>query len=562
MRTRRRLLAVLLLMLSLSALSATALVVRDPSGRTAGAHETRTATVSGTPTAAPAQGIQYDSGGAPSGGPHAMARIPTAPEYMVLIVLDGARPDYFTVPNIPHVQSLISNGTQYTNAWAGILESETPSGHAAIATGSQPREDGILSFDWANSDNIPVNLFSEQGVRAGALEKILRKASAPTIAGQVHKQIPSARVVALSGYKYYAADAIGGPSADAIMYYTDLPGGKFGPTGIPGHMPPASVLNAPGLVLPSRGYGLGVGNHMAMKLAGTSFAKMHQKVTLINLPEFDWPLGHVDGASRDQKDLGTLMRGFDADLAALEDTYRKAGVLDKTLFVLTADHGFSLIDHKISHQLINNIVAQAGTRIIRDTYHTAAYVWVKDETKTARVAALLAAKQNPYIQSVYFRSMGAHGPYYTRATGADLFRAAGVEAANQYLLQTFSGPNSPDVVVFLKEHSMFVAGSESSWKGDHGGAAWQSQHLPLILSGPGVRKGYTSIYPAPLMDIAPTVLRLMNIPFTGMQGIPLVDALQASSAAEQAAQQAQGSTIWPVISSLKAESRLELRAGQ
>src|SRR5947209_16744016 len=135
-----------------------------------------------------------------------------------------------------------------------------------------------------------------------------------------------------------------------------------------------------------------------------------------------------------------------------------------------------------------------------------------------------------------------------------------MENANQYLLNTFNGPNGPDVVVLMKENSSLVAGTEDTWKGDHGGAAWNSQHLPLIISGPGVRKGYVSDYPAPLMDIAPTALTLLNVPSTGMQGSVLADALTGPSAAQTATQKAQGRTLWPVILSLKAESRLETQA--
>jgi hypothetical protein len=482
--------------------------------------------------------------------------------YVVLIVLDGAQPSYFSTPSIPHVKALMQNGTQYTNGWAGILESETPSGHAAIATGSHPSADGILSFDWANSDNLPISIFSEQKIRSGQMEKIMRSAPAPSIAGLVHKQNPKAKVVALSGYKYYAADALGGPNADVIMYYANRTDGTFGPTSVPGHVPPASVLNAPGLTVASRGYPLGVGDHLAMKLAGTAFGVMHQQVTLINLPEFDWPLGHVNGASLDQPGVKTLMQGFDQDLAALENTYRQAGVLGQTLFVLTADHGFSTISHKISHNVVNEAVAAAGTSIVRDTYHTAAYIWVRDKSKSPQVAANIAANRNPYVESVYYKVRTNQGPIYLSPRGANQFRANGVEAANQYLLSTFNGPNGPDVVVIMKEHAMLVAGAESSWKGDHGGAAWNSQHLPLIMSGPGVRKGYVSNYPAPLVDIAPTVLSLLNVPSTGMQGSVLADAVTGATASQQATQTAQGRTLWPVISALKAESRLETSAGQ
>jgi hypothetical protein len=483
---------------------------------------------------------------------------PSSRPYLVLIVLDGAQPSYFSTSGIPHVRQLIRNGTQYTDAFAGILESETPSGHASITSGSQPRTDGILSFDWANSDNIPMSLFSPQKILNGDMERIMRSAPAPSIAGLIHKANPKAKVVALSGYKYYAADALGGPDADVIMYYDNRTNGTFGPRAVPGHVPPAGIVDDPALILPSRNYPLGMGNRMAMKMAGVTFQKMHQQATLINLPEFDYPLGHVDGAGRDQKDTQTLMRDFDSDLAGLENIYRRAGVLNKTLFVLTADHGFAAIDHKISHTIVNDAVAAAGTSIVRDTYHTAAYVWIKDETKAAQAAANIAAKRNPYIQSVYFRSQGAHGPVYLRATGSDLLRAPGTEAANQWLLSTFNGPNGPDIAVFMDEHAMLVAGGESSWKGDHGGAAWESQHLPLIISGPGVKRGQVSSYPAPLMDIAPTVLSLLGIEPKGMQGVQLADAFTHAPAWMWTKQQSQGRVLRPVVTALKAESQREL----
>ncbi len=486
----------------------------------------------------------------------------TPAKYVVLIVLDGAQPSYFSTPNIPHVKALIQNGTQYTNGWAGILESETPSGHAAIDTGSHPSADGILSFDWANSDNLPISIFSEQKIRDGRMDQIMKSAPAPSIAELVHKTNPQAKVVALSGYKYYAADALGGPDADAIMYFTSHSNGTFGPTAVPGHVPPASVLNTPGLLLKSRSYPLGVGDHLAMELAESSFNTMHQAVTLINLPEFDWPLGHVDGAGLDTAGVKTLMQSFDSDLASLEDVYRKAGVLDQTLFVLTADHGFSTIDYKISHTIVNNAVAAAGTSIVRDTYHTAAYVWVKNKAKAPQVAANIAANRNPYIQSIYYKVATKQGPIYLSPQGSSQFRTAAVEHANQYLLSTFNGPNGPDVVVNMKEHAMLVAGGESNWKGDHGGASWDSQHLPLILSGPGIRKGYVSNYPVPLIDIAPSVLSYLGVPSTGMQGITLADAFVGSSPEQNASQAAQGKVLWPVVTALKAESQMESAAKQ
>lgn len=488
--------------------------------------------------------------------------LPSTPRYVVMIVLDGARPDYFTVSKMPHVQALIHRGTEYSQAFAGILQSETPSGHASIGTGSTPNHDGILSFGWVNADNQSVNLFNPDAVLKGGMERIMKEAGAPSIASLVRAHNPRAQIVALSGYKYYAADAFGGPDANVIMYYGGRPGGKFGPAYIPGHKPPDSILNDPSLVMKSRNYPLGMGDHYAMKLAAATFDRMHQQVTLINLPEFDWPLGHVDGANRDWPVVETLMRGFDRDLAMLEDTYRKAGVLDQTLFVLTADHGFAPIDHKIPSSVVNDAIQSTGADVVRTTSHTATYVWLGPGDDAAGAAAAVSHLQNPYIQSVYFKERDPDGYQYIRATGPGLFYAQGMEVANQYLLNTFDGPDGPNVVVFYREGAVGSPPNQASWKGDHGGGDWEAQHVPLILAGPGIRQGYVSQAPARLMDIAPTALTMMGIAPTGMQGIPLADAMEHPTLAQQADQSAEIKAVSPVVASLQAEAAAELARGQ
>jgi arylsulfatase A-like enzyme len=296
---------------------------------------------------------------------------------------------------------------------------------------------------------------------------------------------------------------------------------------------------------------------MAMDLAIESFKQMRQKVTLINLPEFDWPLGHIDGASRAGATVRTLMSGFDRDLGRLQDAYRDAGVLDRTVFVIAADHGTAPIDRKVDSKLISGAVKSAGTGIIRDTYHTGAYLWLQDESRAADAAARIAGMLHPDIQAVYFRAIGSNGPIYLRASGPALFRAPGMEEANQHLLRTLNGPTGPDLVVFFREGAVATTDAQRSWKGDHGGASWESQHMPLAIAGPGVRQGISSSYPARIIDIAPTVLSLMGIPPTGMRGVPLADALISPGRSADSAQQEAEKTLRPIVASLKLESRIE-----
>jgi predicted AlkP superfamily pyrophosphatase or phosphodiesterase len=493
--------------------------------------------------------------------PAAIAESTGPTTYLVLIVVDGGRPDYLNAPKTPNLHALMKNGTQYTNAIAGLLESETPSGHAAIATGSLPKYNGIPGFWWANSDNMTVNLFSPAKILAGDMEKVIKSSGATTIAGLVHRKNMNARVVALSGNKYYAADAIGGPNADTIMYFAS-DGKHLSPRFIPGHPPPSGVLQSRGLSIPAKGYALGAIDHVAMNLAIDTFQRERQQVTLINLPEFDWPLGHVYGANKDPRDVNTLMQGFDRDLGAMETAYAKAGVLSRTIFVVTADHGFTPLVHRVPQSEITNAVTKAGTSVLSQTSTTGEYVWLRNEPKATAVGANIAKLGDPFIQSVYARVHTRTGFLYQRVSSSKSLLTASEGAANQYLLQSFAGQNAPDVVVLFPEGVGVEPKGQASWKADHGGASWQAQHIPLVISGPGVRKGVVSSSPARLMDLAPTTLTLMGVPVIGMKGIPLADAFARSPASATPTQQAINRQLLPLVKAMQQESSLETRAGK
>lgn len=476
----------------------------------------------------------------------AASPVPATPKYLVLMVLDGARADYFGLTPLPHVDALRALGTQYSNAFDGILEAETPTGHATIATGSRPDRNGILGFDWANDSN-RYSLFSPD--QMGTVEQILQASKAPTIGSLYKARYPKATVVALSGHKYYAAAPLGGPSADAIMYYEGDPKNRYVPVAVPGHVPPAGVLDAPGLVYPTTHLKDGVEDNLATDLALSAVQKMHPRLLLINYPEFDWPLGHVDGGILNPNKVITDMRSFDADLGRIEESYRRAGILNQTLFVITADHGMMPISRFVPSSLIDNAISKAGTTAPDIATSSADYIWLADATKASAVASNIVAADDPGIQSIYYLTTVGGQPRYQIASGTSL--PPSEEQANQYLLSALLNGHEPQVVVFGNEGVSF-SDPKSGWKADHGGNSWQSQHVPLILSGPGIRPGVTTDAPAQLDDVAPTVLVDMGVKPADMEGEPLTEALMSSSPGEQRARSAEIKLLQPITQSLSA----------
>lgn len=95
----------------------------------------------------------------------------------------------------------------------------------------------------------------------------------------------------------------------------------------------------------------------------------------------------------------------------------------------------------------------------------------------------------------------------------------------------------------------------SRWKADHGGNSWQSQHIPLILAGPGVKSGAASKAPVQLDDVAPTVLANMGVAPVGMEGHVLTDALDDVATREKRARATEMKKLRPMVASLLKHER-------
>jgi arylsulfatase A-like enzyme len=79
--------------------------------------------------------------------------------------------------------------------------------------------------------------------------------------------------------------------------------------------------------------------------------------------------------------------------------------------------------------------------------------------------------------------------------------------------------------------------------------------MPLIIAGPGIKSSQVISTPAQLDDVAPTVLRVMGVNPTGMQGDVLTDALSNPTSADAQRRDVEIKQLQPVVSSLIAESQ-------
>jgi hypothetical protein len=133
-----------------------------------------------------------------------------------------------------------------------------------------------------------------------------------------------------------------------------------------------------------------------------------------------------------------------------------------------------------------------------------------------------------------------------------------VADALQYLVGTTAGRDGPDVWTLYRENFTIVPRNVAgTWKGTHGGATWKVQHVPLILSGPGIRQGVHSQFPARAIDIAPTLERLLGLPAIPRDGVILADALTQPTHAELKPQEEIAASLTLDVQALQLQSKLD-----
>jgi arylsulfatase A-like enzyme len=451
--------------------------------------------------------------------------LPARTPRLVLVVLDAFRSDYQQLAPMPNLGRLMQRGSTFTNAWVGQLESVTPASHATISTGATPTRQGIMGFSWRDSatkQEVYGAWYDE--VLAGRLEQQMRSHNVNSIPQAVKRRDPSARVVALSSEKYYAADAMGGPAADYIIY--GLPkDGTITPRGIPHHVPPAAFLANKAL---HRKWPLRYGQYdeLAMTMGLHALHAFDPRVLMINLPGCD-TYGHSSGGPNRPDVMSKLVTGVDQQLGRLIKAYSDRGVLDETIFVITGDHGMVPNTYQVQDTVIKDAIRAASGDYLFHTGGSAAFIWLRNPESAPAVAQQLA-DTIPHAHFAHYQSVQNGGYVYHSVSPTGQMLDPALEAAQQYLLSTCAGPLAPDITLTLVENMVVrnrLQGAASSAHGNHSGATWGVQHVPLVMSGPGIRPGAVLDFPARLMDIAPTALTLMGIQPSRMEGIELSDAL-------------------------------------
>jgi predicted AlkP superfamily pyrophosphatase or phosphodiesterase len=477
---------------------------------------------------------------------------PTPPRhFVVLIVVDAGRISYQHLVRLPHIEALARHGIVYDQAWVGELNSSTPNVHVTFGTGTLPRENGFLGFGWVS----PVTHHSVDFrtlLAQGEIDPVLQSLPVPSIATRLHELIPHGITVAASGHKDYATVGLGGGSAAYELF------GKFvNKSFIPAFMhtpPPLTPVERKSLVVKAP---LAIGSEDAWAFRYATMVARHvrPRLLMINLPEIDtW--GHWYGPNNNGV-MTHLMKNIDDGIGRIEDLYRQMGILDRTDFIITSDHSMMQSKPAKNWGQIQNITRSVGAKVLRADSEGGA-MWLQDPSQSKAVADRIVSLHPEHVEAVFYR--GALGDQFRFIMDSPDSWLAGPQVATalQYLVDTTAGRNGPDLWVLYHENWSIVPRNVSGqWKGTHGGSTWKVQHVPLIISGPGIRAGAHSEFPSRAVDLAPTIERLLGLPAIKRDGVILADALTDPTRAEWKPQLAIARELTAYINALRYQSNTD-----
>lgn len=487
-------------------------------------------------------------------------------EYAVLIVIDGCRPEYLDLAPTPHIDELAKRGITYESAWVGQLPTNTPPGHATLGTGVFPARHHVVNFKWKDPETgkavFPCRL---KNIRAGALVDIIDKADVPGLLVSFKKVYPDAYTLAMSSVKPYAALGMGNTGADAILFTPTLKrhkGKEWGEEGIEigqiRHFESLSQSSIPKNILDLINAGIkpyqnpGDFDRWVVDAFLVMFDRKRPRLSMLNLPETD-ETGHKCGGLSAPETMKPVIRNVDAQIGKIMEAYKAAGIFEKTLFVITADHGMDTNAFDVS--VGSYVTAFLGIKDLPQTGLTTPAIWLRNASRAKAVATGIATMNNPGITGVFYKTSEADGTSYKNVSPLEDTSA---EKAWHYLLNTVACDYSPDLFLRLRENAVIGRRFPLNKKGKHYQGTWGVQHIPLFISGPGVRKSVHSDMPARLVDLAPTVLALMGIQAEGMDGIVLADALASAPPNAVNAQKELGSQLQKFQKALKDLSRKDL----
>ena len=431
---------------------------------------------------------------------------------IVLIVVDGLRPDAVTADVMPRLHALGRRGMTFA-AHHSVFPTVTRVNASSMATGAYPETHGLLgniAYSAATFPTKGVNTSSHEELEAMTrAEGTLL--TAPTLGAVL--QEAGQRLVVFSAGSSGSALLLSHPLGNGAVVNPDL----IRPASLEVAVRAAAGLSSPDAVPNTARNTWIVDAYLA--LGATTLAA---DVTAFWFGDPD-ESAHATGLGS-AITVGAL-RHVDAEIGRIEDGLRDRGALARTNIIVVSDHGFSTHTGELKLAALVAPLARPLADGSPDLVVTEGAINFRRPVDDARLAAVVRQLQARPEVGAIFTAAASPGSLQGVVPGTLSFDAARWQHPRSAALLV-SG-NWSDA-----RNAAGVAGTTTqSGVAGHGTSSPYDIHNPLLAAGPDVRAAATSTVPTSNADLAPTLLTLLGVPVPpSMTGRTVIELLRSGPA--------------------------------
>jgi len=216
--------------------------------------------------------------------------------------------------------------------------------------------------------------------------------------------------------------------------------------------------------------------------------------------------------------LSSALNFIDAQVGAIRDRIAHDGLAGSTTIILSAKHGQSPQDLASLRRVNDGGIVDAVNAAWAANHPGAPALvafsvdddvllwWLADRSPAARefVKSYLLTHSAPANVAG-----DAKGVYSTTVTSSGLTTVYTGTAADDFVGAPHGDSHAPDVIGIVQHGVVYTGGVKKI--AEHGGNDTQDRHVPLVVSGAGVRGGRTISSPVLTAQIAPSILRLLGL---------------------------------------------------
>jgi arylsulfatase A-like enzyme len=408
---------------------------------------------------------------------------------VILVVVDGLRPDQVTPAVMPRLAALGARGTVFTQHHS-IVPTVTRANAASIATGAYPETHGLLG----NTVYSP-GTFATKGVNTGSHDELEAMTQAETTL--LTAQTLGA-VLARAGKRLVVFSAGSSGSAFLLSHPLAANGAVVHPE-----------IVRPAALEPQVSKAVGPGPREAVPNTARNrwivdaYRTLGPTTLAADVTIF-W-FGDPDGTAH-AKGLGVpettgALRAVDAEIGRVEDDLRARGALDTTAILVTSDHGFSTHTGEFRLAALVAPFAQPLPDGSPDLVVTEGAINARRPLTADRLGKIVAALQaRPEVGAIFTAPPGEGtipGTLPLSAVRWQHSRSAPILVSGNWS----AAANAAGVAGTTTQTG--VAG--------HGTTSPFDIHNTLIAAGSAVRAGARSDVPTSNADLAPTLLSLIGV---------------------------------------------------